>query len=325
VQQGKYPRPENKLDMTAHTFMVFAVHSVSLLADLVPTDHHDSVYWRSWLLHHQILCMVLATEFTLEEVRSHNYYLYRHHPHPPAYAQVKLLDVTIYSHHTLFLTIPEYYDMWVPKFHFVQHIPIHILLFGPPRLYMAFMLETKNGIYSRAGEHCNFKNPLLSMATRVELRRAYELYAGLTKSHLTIFDVASTEFVSPGQYPYVDLVLHLEREAQITWLNNIIHNRKRITYNSWALVGTSEGRTLAQVEAIFQFEEVTYVALHMYSNLKLQAAAGCGQCCVFAASTCALHSATKLLRVHPFNELRMTLLHSRLHMESQAIRFIPIF
>lgn len=66
--QGKYPRPDNKLDMTAYTFMVFAVHSTSLLGDLVPAEKKDASHWQSWLLHHQIICMVLAAEFTLEEV-----------------------------------------------------------------------------------------------------------------------------------------------------------------------------------------------------------------------------------------------------------------
>ena len=83
MQQGKYPRTDNKLDMTAHTFMVFAVHSTLLLADLVPAEHIDSVYWRSWLLHHQILCMVLAAEFTLEEVRPHSSLYHNYHSLKP--------------------------------------------------------------------------------------------------------------------------------------------------------------------------------------------------------------------------------------------------
>lgn len=48
--------------------MVFAIHSTCVLGDLVPAEQKNSAYWRSWLLHHQIVCMVLASEFTLEEV-----------------------------------------------------------------------------------------------------------------------------------------------------------------------------------------------------------------------------------------------------------------
>ena len=189
---------------------------------------------------------------------------------------------------------------------------------------MAFMFETKNGVYSRAGEQCNFKNPLLTMATRVELRRAYELYAGLTKRYKTIFDVARIEQVSAGDNDDVDSVLHMAKRAEVTWLKAIIHNRKVICADSWALIGGDVSRTLAQVKSLFTIDGVTYVSLRMYPGVMLQVVAGCGPH-VFAASNYALYSATTVVHVHPFNSLRMMLLHSRLHMESRAIRFIPIY
>lgn len=214
--------------------------------------------------------------------------------------------------------------MWVPKFHFVQHIPIHILLFGPPRLYMAFMFEGKNGVYGRAGELCNFKNPLLSMAARVEMRRAYELYAGLTKIYGPTFEVVATEQVSPGDYAVVDPVLRGARRAEVTWLSAVVLNRKRIHAGSWALLGRDVSRTLARIRSLFQMNGVIYVALHMYLTLTLQAAEGYGHH-IFVVPNHSLHSATAVMHVQTLTTLQMTTLHSSRHDASSTTRFIPNF
>ena len=214
--------------------------------------------------------------------------------------------------------------MWVPKFHFVQHIPIHILLFGPCRLYMAFMFEGKNGVYSRAGERCNFKNPLLSMATRVEMRRAYELYAGLTRSYEMTFEGMVKEEVSPGDHVVVDLVLGSARRAEVTWLGTVHYNRKRMRAGSWVLLGGDVSRTLAEIKSLFQMDGILYVALHMYPALTLQAVEGyCHH--VFAMSSYLLHCATVVVHVQPMTTLQMTLLHSRQHSASGTLRFITDF
>ena len=159
------------------------------------------------------------------------------------------------------------------------------------------------------------------MATRVEMRRAYELYAGLTRSYETTFEVSTTQLVSHGEFAVVDPVLHGARRAEITWLRAIVSNRKRMNVGSWALIGRDASRTLAVVTCLFQLDGVTYVALHMYPALALAAAEGCGKS-VFAVSDYALHNAAVVPQVQPLHTLRMALLHSRQHRSSMTTRFI---
>jgi len=153
------PTPDANLDMTAHQLLVFVIHSISILGDFVPREELECDIWTSWTLHVTWFLLALSKEFSLDDVRR--------------------LDIYIYRHHTLFLSIPDYYDLWIPKFHFVQHIPLDILRFGPPTNWWCLMMETENGVYVHAGELSNFVNVMHSMATRVDLRRSHELYNGL--------------------------------------------------------------------------------------------------------------------------------------------------
>ena len=82
------------------------------------------------------------------------------------------------------------------------------------------------------------------MATRVEMRHAYEIYAGLTRSYETTCLIGVTESVLAGEVDVVDPVLHGARRAEVTWLREIVTNRKRLQAGSWVLLGKDVSRTL---------------------------------------------------------------------------------
>jgi len=81
----------------------------------------NGAVWQSWVKHRLYFIKLLADEFSLEDVRQ--------------------LDNLIYEQQKLFLSIPQYYDLWVPKHHYAQHFPLDILLWGPPTRYWCMMFE----------------------------------------------------------------------------------------------------------------------------------------------------------------------------------------
>ena len=149
--------------------------------------------------------MLLAVSFSLDAVRR--------------------LDVTIYSMQQLFLSIPEYFDLWTPNFHFAQHFPLDILLWGPSRLLCCLRFEAENQVrratrrravwccrqlscwqvYIQAGRHTNFKSLLESMGNKVATRRAFDLKSGAHADRLKLQPVPRlVELVSYGTSSTLD-------------------------------------------------------------------------------------------------------------------------
>ena len=313
------PTPEANLDMTAHQLLVFVIHSISILGDFVPPEELDCDIWKSWTLHCTWFLLALSKEFTLDDVRR--------------------LDITIYRHHTLFLSIPEYYDLWIPKFHFVQHIPLDILRFGPPTNWWCLMMETENGVYVHAGELSNFVNIMYSMATRVDLRRSHELYNGLVSlCERTKLCVSSVEPFCEGVYPFVDSArARLEPAARasattIVWLKSHYAHPFKIMTMSWVLLRVPAGSSkpspwrncVAQVQHIFMLNDTTFINLQI---LKVHLNSAVGYPGIVTLPSSQLHSSTSsafVRMVLPAHEVRLIKLHQRqiLAAEGQFTRFL---
>ena len=54
--------------------------------------------------------------------------------------------------------------MPVSKNHYLSHLPLEILQWGPPRLYWCMLFEHENQQFKRAAMHSNFANVLWSCA-----------------------------------------------------------------------------------------------------------------------------------------------------------------
>lgn len=253
------PRAEASLPFTAHQMMVVAIHSVSLLSRFVPAGDNgwDTDVWQCWMEHQSYFCKLLSTRWTLEDVRE--------------------LDVAIYKQQTRFLGIPQYYDLWMPKHHYAQHFPLDILLWGPPIYYCCLMFEMENGVFKKAGSHCNRKNLLESCVQPVLIKRAMELRDGVHKLRLLPSGVErAVEDVVPGVSECIDLlwssgfVRPTETSVHVIWLYSLRMRGRTFGIGNWVLVPTSAEQAdpgqLAKVSDLFQIGDTFFLRLRLYTN-----------------------------------------------------------
>ena len=120
---------------------------------------------------------------------------------------IKHLDSLIYQQQALFLSIPQYSDLWMPNNHHAQHFPMDILLWGPSRLLCCLRFEANNQVFIRAGRHTNFRSLLKSMAEKVAVRRALDHKTGAANQHFELrLSERFTEQVTYGQSSAIDLL-----------------------------------------------------------------------------------------------------------------------
>ena len=74
------------------------------------------------------------------------------------------LDETIWLHDTALLGTPLLAHLWKPKNHYLSHIPLDILHWGPPRNYWCMSFEHENQLTKAGASHSNFANVLWSAA-----------------------------------------------------------------------------------------------------------------------------------------------------------------
>lgn len=110
---------------SAGQILDFTLHSIELLRPFIQDP--DEPVWRCWKVLVQILILSMHHTFTLDMVWK--------------------LDDLIQDHHKLFLSIPEYSDLFKPKHHFCAHLPVDILRFGPPRHYWCMRFEALNQVF----------------------------------------------------------------------------------------------------------------------------------------------------------------------------------
>ena len=82
------------------------------------------------------------------------------------------LDKTIWQHDTLLLGTPSLSHLWKPKHHYLSHVPLEILRWGPPRNYWCIPFEHENQLIKGGASHSNFVNVLWSAADEKALKVA---------------------------------------------------------------------------------------------------------------------------------------------------------
>lgn len=110
---------------------------MALLQPLLGDDAQQLPAWKSWLAHVRVFEMVMRFAFTLTDVAS--------------------LDQLIVEHHTAFLNVPEYSNLWKPKHHFATHVTVDIFRYGPCRGYWCMAFEGFNRIVKDAALLSNFR------------------------------------------------------------------------------------------------------------------------------------------------------------------------
>jgi hypothetical protein len=82
------------------------------------------------------------------------------------------LDEAIWMHDSLLLATPMLSHLWKPKNHYLSHLPLEILRWGPPRNYWCIPFEHENQLFKGGASHSNFANVLWSAADEKALKVA---------------------------------------------------------------------------------------------------------------------------------------------------------
>ena len=74
------------------------------------------------------------------------------------------LDKAIWLHDTVLLNTLALHHLWKPKNHYMAHIPLDILHWGPPRNYWCIPFEHENQLIKNGASHGNFVDPVRDAA-----------------------------------------------------------------------------------------------------------------------------------------------------------------
>ena len=77
---------------------------------------------------------------------------------------ILMLDKTIWEHDTLLLGTPLLSHLWKPKNHYLSHIPLDIIRWGPPCNYWCIPFEHENQLTKGGVTHSNYSNVIWSAA-----------------------------------------------------------------------------------------------------------------------------------------------------------------
>ena len=74
------------------------------------------------------------------------------------------LDESIWLHDELMLGTPMLAHLWKPKNHYLSHLPLEIVRWGPPRNYWCIPFEHENQLVKNSVSHSNYNNVLQTAA-----------------------------------------------------------------------------------------------------------------------------------------------------------------
>lgn len=138
------PHKHAKLPYSAYGMMVYTVHSLEVLRPFLPQDALDYPWWAAWVEHVRVINQLLKFEYTVEELMK--------------------LEESIIRWQTLFFSVPEFYNCWIPKHHWALHAAHDIWRWGPPRFLWCMIYEMKNAHFKRGCKRSNFHNPVKATA-----------------------------------------------------------------------------------------------------------------------------------------------------------------
>jgi hypothetical protein len=294
-QKGGLPKQAAHMHYTSSHMLHMMTHAISLLAPLVvgALDAADEAVqpkkqkkqktkltedladvrraWESF----GALCiwfgLVMRPEFTL--------------------ASVIELDVAIYQHATLFGQVKSYAagGLWKLKHHLVQHIPVDILYFGPPRNYWCMRFEAMNQVFKRFVTSSNYSNVLKRCVDLWSMKSAWNMRSGSASAWGDTAAIRQSEyssFVNPacatGSHEldtvhqelfvrYFPFAAELS-SSSVTILYHLGH--RYVAYGTWVLHSARGAGApyLAQLGAMFQVRDEFFMILHNYVTVDVLAA-----------------------------------------------------
>lgn len=257
---------------TAGAVLDFTLHSLVILRPLIK-DLQDPVF-RSWKMMVSITMLCMQQTFTVAHAHS--------------------LAALIEQHQRLFLSIPEYAQLFKPKHHFCAHIPLDILRFGPPRQYWCMRFEALNQVLKHIARGGNYKDTCKRCAEffsmRSTLSTRYGLHEHWGDSQSLSHDVVETvrELPIDDGSEHASTVRYLMQHhlhgittdgdgrpmMQIRWVKKLFHSGCSFTANeAWVYFKTWESAacatkpmTLALLHKVAQISDLFYVILHVFPH-----------------------------------------------------------
>lgn len=158
-----HPTMRSALKWTAGQMIHISVASLGFLGPLLSDDAKKHTVWLSWVAHIEYFVMLMQTSFTQNNL--------------------DVLQQKIIYAHKLFLKVPEFTQLWIPKHHYALHFVEDMRRFGPARFYWCMRFEAKNQEFKKAALTGNFKevprtcsHNLCTQPTNTGHMRNYDLF-----------------------------------------------------------------------------------------------------------------------------------------------------
>ena len=115
-----------------------------ILSDLVSNENKATLEWKILLYLSNIVRIANQKSFSHSDIAE--------------------LDRNIWFHDLICLGSPELQHTWKPKNHYLSHLPLEILLWGPLRAFWCEPFEHENQFTKGFASHSNYANVLFSVA-----------------------------------------------------------------------------------------------------------------------------------------------------------------
>ena len=245
----KTPYPACHVHMTAGQVKTFVAHSIALLCPLLAvTGGLQSAVWACWESFARVVAYIERPTFTYEDILQ--------------------LDRYIYYWQARFVRIPQYADLWKPKHHFITHIPMDILFFGPPRGYWCMRFEALYQILKAFAQGSNYRQLYFRIAEFWKLKSERDLHSGVTHSWGTTVVDLSDDFISyqHGDDMLMDMLFSLPEfctaESLSASMSAIVYYLNyRYTTGMWIVVAPCDYSTEPQLAQIGRIVSVTSTAI----------------------------------------------------------------
>ena len=145
---GGIPSADCSFPGTAAQIGKLLLHLPAILGPLVPKEKRGEQVWQVALLMAKIHRLLWKRTLSKQDILE--------------------LDNSIWLHDTTFLHCPTLQHLWKPKNHYLSHLPLDIVRWGPPRMYWCMNFEHENQV-SKEGASGNFINPVWSLAEHKSL------------------------------------------------------------------------------------------------------------------------------------------------------------
>lgn len=153
--KGSLPRGDCDFPGTAIQLAHMILDVEQIWSHLIPAQEKRSLTWQLLLYESKVANLMWRRHFDTDSLLA--------------------LDKAIWIHDKLWLGNKFTSHLWKPKNHYLSHVPLDILRWGPPRSYWCTPFEHENQYTKRAVSHGNYSNVVMSAAEAKALSVALDV------------------------------------------------------------------------------------------------------------------------------------------------------